>query len=252
MTVGHRRQPTSRRRYVRGAVLTFPGRAAAGPAARPSTCTGCGWRCGSGATRTAPPLLLAHGGFDFAGTMDVFAPLLADAGWRVVCWDQRGHGDSDHALLYNWDADVRDAARRPRLDEPPSRPVRRALEGRQRRDAAGRRHAAPVQPPREPRRAAEPAQLARRRRPRTGAAARRRGAGRGSSTATRRATRRGARGRSTSWPSAAGTDEPAPAARLAALPRDHRRQGGRRRLALEDRPRPAHGRLRARGDRSGR
>ncbi len=56
----------------------------------------------------APPLLLAHGGFDFAGTMDGFAPLLADAGWRVVSWDQRGHGDSDHALLYNWDADVRD------------------------------------------------------------------------------------------------------------------------------------------------
>lgn len=56
----------------------------------------------------APPLLLAHGGFDFAGTFDVFAPLLADAGWRVVSWDQRGHGDSDHAALYSWDADVRD------------------------------------------------------------------------------------------------------------------------------------------------
>ena len=57
----------------------------------------------------APPLLLAHGGFDFAGTYDVFAPLLADAGWRVVAWDQRGHGDSEYAQLYNWDADVRDA-----------------------------------------------------------------------------------------------------------------------------------------------
>jgi pimeloyl-ACP methyl ester carboxylesterase len=57
----------------------------------------------------APPLLLAHGGFDFAGTYDVFAPLLADAGWRVVCWDHRGHGDSEHAVLYHWDADVRDA-----------------------------------------------------------------------------------------------------------------------------------------------
>jgi pimeloyl-ACP methyl ester carboxylesterase len=56
-----------------------------------------------------PPLLLAHGGFDFAGTMDGLAARLADAGWRVVCWDQRGHGHSDHALLYNWDADVRDA-----------------------------------------------------------------------------------------------------------------------------------------------
>jgi pimeloyl-ACP methyl ester carboxylesterase len=56
------------------------------------------------------PLLLAHGGFDFAGTFDVFAPLLAEGGWRVVSWDQRGHGDSDHAPLYSWDADVRDAA----------------------------------------------------------------------------------------------------------------------------------------------
>lgn len=57
----------------------------------------------------APPLLLAHGGFDFAGTYDVFAPLLADGGFRVVSWDQRGHGDSEHAELYTWDADVRDA-----------------------------------------------------------------------------------------------------------------------------------------------
>lgn len=57
----------------------------------------------------APPLLLAHGGFDFAGTFDVFAPMLADGGWRVVSWDQRGHGDSEHAVLYNWEADVRDA-----------------------------------------------------------------------------------------------------------------------------------------------
>lgn len=57
----------------------------------------------------APPLLLAHGGFDFVGTLDVFAPMLADAGWRVVAWDQRGHGESDHAELYSWDADARDA-----------------------------------------------------------------------------------------------------------------------------------------------
>jgi pimeloyl-ACP methyl ester carboxylesterase len=57
----------------------------------------------------APPLALAHGGFDFARTFDVFAPLLAEAGWRVVAWDQRGHGDSDHAALYSWDADLRDA-----------------------------------------------------------------------------------------------------------------------------------------------
>src|SRR5688500_15543210 len=57
----------------------------------------------------APPLLLAHGGFDFAGTFDVFAPLLAAGGWRVISWDHRGHGDSEHAALYSWDADVRDA-----------------------------------------------------------------------------------------------------------------------------------------------
>ncbi len=57
----------------------------------------------------APPLLLAHGGFDFAGTFDVFAPLLAAGGWRVVCWDQRGHGDSAHTALYSWEADARDA-----------------------------------------------------------------------------------------------------------------------------------------------
>jgi pimeloyl-ACP methyl ester carboxylesterase len=58
---------------------------------------------------TAKPLLLAHGGFDFAGTFDRFAPILADAGWRVVAWDHRGCGDSEHAALYSWSADVRDA-----------------------------------------------------------------------------------------------------------------------------------------------
>jgi pimeloyl-ACP methyl ester carboxylesterase len=57
----------------------------------------------------APPLLMAHGGFDFAGTFDLFAPLLAEGGLRVIAWDHRGHGDSDHAALYSWDADVRDA-----------------------------------------------------------------------------------------------------------------------------------------------
>ena len=59
----------------------------------------------------AAPLMVAHGGFDFAGTLDVFAPKLAEAGRRVIAWDQRGHGDSDHAALYTWNADVRDAAR---------------------------------------------------------------------------------------------------------------------------------------------
>ncbi|MCU1357949.1 MAG: hypothetical protein JWM89_3367 [Acidimicrobiales bacterium] len=57
----------------------------------------------------APPMLFAHGGFDYAATYDTVAPILADAGWRVVSWDQRGHGDSDAAHLYSWEADVRDA-----------------------------------------------------------------------------------------------------------------------------------------------
>lgn len=58
----------------------------------------------------APAVLFAHGGFDFAGTYDTLAPLVADAGYRVVSWDQRGHGDSQHAQLYSWEADVRDAS----------------------------------------------------------------------------------------------------------------------------------------------
>ena len=56
----------------------------------------------------APPVLLVHGALDFARTFDVFAPLIADAGFRVVCYDQRGHGDSAHAALYGWVADERD------------------------------------------------------------------------------------------------------------------------------------------------
>lgn len=59
---------------------------------------------------SAPAMLVAHGGFDFAETLNVFAPMLADGGWRVVSWDQRGHGDSAWTHLYSWEADVRDAA----------------------------------------------------------------------------------------------------------------------------------------------
>jgi pimeloyl-ACP methyl ester carboxylesterase len=56
-----------------------------------------------------PILALVHGGFDFARTFDGFAPRIAARGWRVVAWDHRGHGDSQHAALYSWDADLRDA-----------------------------------------------------------------------------------------------------------------------------------------------
>jgi pimeloyl-ACP methyl ester carboxylesterase len=56
----------------------------------------------------APPIILAHGGFDFARTYDVFAPMLAEAGWRAISWDHRGHGESEHTALYSWEADTRD------------------------------------------------------------------------------------------------------------------------------------------------
>ncbi len=55
-----------------------------------------------------PPLFCVHGGLDFAATYDLLAPRLAAAGWRVVSWDQRGHGDSDKVGLYSWEADLRD------------------------------------------------------------------------------------------------------------------------------------------------
>ncbi len=58
---------------------------------------------------TADPLFLVHGGSDFARTYEAFGPRLARAGWRAITWDQRGHGDSEHAALYGWDADIRDA-----------------------------------------------------------------------------------------------------------------------------------------------
>ena len=57
----------------------------------------------------APPLMLAHGGFDFAATFSRFGPLLAEGGYRVVAWDQRGHGDSAWAFSSTWDSDLRDA-----------------------------------------------------------------------------------------------------------------------------------------------
>ena len=88
--------------------MTFPG-ARAPDRRRTVDSHGLGIAVYEWGDAAAPPLALAHGGFDFARTYDVFAPLLADAGWRVVAWDQRGHGDSDPAALYSWDADLRDA-----------------------------------------------------------------------------------------------------------------------------------------------
>jgi pimeloyl-ACP methyl ester carboxylesterase len=58
-----------------------------------------------------PPVVLVHGGGDFARSFDGFAPLLAARGHRVISWDQRGHGDTERAELYVWAADVRDTVR---------------------------------------------------------------------------------------------------------------------------------------------
>ena len=89
-------------------VVTFPG-ARAPDRQRWVDAWGINIRVHEWGDESAKPLLLAHGGFDFARTYDVFAPMLADAGWRVVAWDHRGHGDSEHAALYSWESDVRDA-----------------------------------------------------------------------------------------------------------------------------------------------
>lgn len=102
---------TNREREAAGSAAqtrTYPG-ARRPDRARRVDASGIGLAVYEWGSETDPPLMLAHGGFDFAGTYDVFAPLLADAGWRVVSWDQRGHGDSDHPALYQWEADIRDA-----------------------------------------------------------------------------------------------------------------------------------------------
>jgi pimeloyl-ACP methyl ester carboxylesterase len=88
--------------------LSYPG-ARAPDRTRPVVASGLAIATYEWGDESAPPLLLAHGGLDFARTFDVFAPLLADGGWRVVAWDHRGHGDSEHPVLYSWSADVRDA-----------------------------------------------------------------------------------------------------------------------------------------------
>lgn len=89
-------------------IRTFPG-AARPDRTRRHDAEGIGIAVYEWGRESDPVLFLVHGGSDFAGTYDVFAPLLVAGGWRVVAWDHRGHGDSDHAALYSWDADIRDA-----------------------------------------------------------------------------------------------------------------------------------------------
>lgn len=87
---------------------TFPG-AQAPDRTRRHDANGVGLSVYEWGKESDPVLFLVHGGSDFARTMDVFAPMLAAGGWRVVSWDHRGHGNSDHAAMYGWDADIRDA-----------------------------------------------------------------------------------------------------------------------------------------------
>ena len=102
-------------------VVTLPGRAPPGPQPPRRRPRRRDRRLRVGRRRTRRRSCSPTAASTSRGTFDVFAPLLADAGWRVVSWDHRGHGDSDHAALYCWQADVRDAARGGRLDQPPSR-----------------------------------------------------------------------------------------------------------------------------------
>ena len=98
----------SRHAVVTDDSVTFPGAEAPARTRRVDS-DGVGIAVYEWGDAEAPPLLLMHGGFDFARTFDVFAPLLATGGWRVVSWDHRGHGDSDHAALNSFAADARDA-----------------------------------------------------------------------------------------------------------------------------------------------
>ncbi len=120
-----------------------------------------------------------------------------------MSWDQRGHGDSTHAVLYSWSADVRDAVCGARLGDrrcrcPSSGHSKGGSLMLELADALPHR----VEPPRQPRRAAVDPQHARRRRPRAHPDAPRRAARPGSITARRWPTSCAGRAPSTSWPNA--------------------------------------------------
>ena len=156
---GHRGEPSERRATEPS---TYPGRAPAGPAIGRSTADGLRLAVSEWGDVDAPPILFAHGGFDFAGTYDVFAPMVADAGWRVVAWDQRGHGDSAYAHLYSWEADVRDALAVIDSIGPEPAAGARPQQGRLADAAARRRAAAPGPGGDQSRRPAVDPELARR------------------------------------------------------------------------------------------
>ncbi len=57
---------------------------------------------------SAPPIVCTHGFADHARGYDLMAPLLADAGYRVLSTDARGHGDSERPDTYNWFPEILD------------------------------------------------------------------------------------------------------------------------------------------------
>ena len=99
----------SRNAVIREDSVDFPGAQAPDRSYRVDA-AGVGIAVHEWGERHAPPLLAIHGGFDFARTLDVFAPLVAAGGWRVVSWDHRNHGDSELVAMHGFAADLRDAA----------------------------------------------------------------------------------------------------------------------------------------------
>ena len=224
---------------------TSPSRAPRRPtASTASTPTASGWRRTSGATPTPRRCCASTGGSTSPGPTTSSPRCWPAGGWRVVSWDQRGHGDSDRAPLYSWDADLRDALAV--FDHvSPGRPVPVVGHSKgggmmiQLGDAQPYRissfvnldgvpYASIVPDVAEHNRTKMMAQdvegwLEHRRR-----------------TATQQPQARHARGAGP----AAGQDEPPPVAGVAAVPGVGRRPPGRGRLALEDRPHHALRRLR--------
>ena len=56
----------------------------------------------------APPVVCTHGFADHGHAFGLLAPLLADAGYRVIAIDARGHGDSEWPDEYSWPTDILD------------------------------------------------------------------------------------------------------------------------------------------------
>lgn len=70
---------------------------------------GCHLAAFDAGSQDAPTAILAHGWSLDHHTWDKVARLLLDAGWRVVTWDQRGHGQS--TLPYRAEASIHALAR---------------------------------------------------------------------------------------------------------------------------------------------